>query len=37
MLEIDPASGRFTGDGAEGANKWLRRDYRKGFEVPETV
>ena len=35
MLEFDPASGRFTGENADGANKWIRRDYRKGFEVPE--
>jgi len=37
MLEINPATGRFTGEGSDSANKWLRREYRKGFEVPEIV
>ena len=27
--------GRFIGDNAEAANKLLKREYRKGFEVPE--
>ena len=35
MLEFDPATGRFTGENADAANIWIRRDYRKGFEVPE--
>ncbi len=37
MLEFDPASGRFTGENADGANKWIRREYRSGFEVPEIL
>jgi predicted dehydrogenase len=35
MLELDPDSGRFIGEGSEAANKWLKREYRKGYEVPE--
>lgn len=35
MLEFDPSTGRFVGEGAEAANKWIRREYRKGYEVPE--
>jgi predicted dehydrogenase len=34
-LSIDPGAERFTGDHAEAANKLLRREYRKPFEVPE--
>lgn len=35
MLELDVDSGNFTGDNAEGANKFIKREYRKGYEVPE--
>ena len=35
MLELDVEKGRFTGDSAEAANKFIKREYRKGYEVPE--
>ena len=35
MLTIDPESEMFVGDHAEQANKMLKREYRKGYEVPE--
>ena len=34
-LEFDPVKERFVGDGAGKANKMMKRDYRKPFEVPE--
>jgi predicted dehydrogenase len=34
-LEFDPATERFTGNGAEAANALLGRDYRQGFEMPQ--
>ena len=34
-LELDPDTGRFTGEGADNANQFLKREYRKGYEVPE--
>ncbi len=34
-LAFDPQQEKFTGADAEAANALLRRDYRKGFEVPE--
>jgi hypothetical protein len=37
FLQFDPASERFTGEFADDANRHLKREYRKGFEVPETV
>ena len=37
FLEMDPKTERFTGAGAEDANKLLTRAYRKGFEVPEKL
>ena len=37
LLEIDAASGKFIGEHAEAANKFLKRQYREGFEVPELV
>ena len=37
MLEFDPKSEIFTGSGAESANRFLRREYRKGFAVPEII
>ena len=36
-LTMDPATQRFTGDHADAANKLLKRDYRKPFEIPENV
>jgi len=35
LLTIDPKSERFTNN--EEANKMLRREYRKGYEVPDNV
>jgi len=35
MLELDPEVGRFTGDNAAVANKFIKREYREGYEVPE--
>lgn len=35
VLTVDQATGRFTGEGAEQANALLKREYRKGFEVPD--
>lgn len=34
VLTIDPKTQRFVGDHAESANRFIRREYRKGFEVP---
>ena len=34
MLEVND-EGTFVGDGSEKANTFLKREYRKGFEVPE--
>jgi len=36
-LTIDPGAERFTGDHADAANKLLKREYRKPFEIPENV
>ena len=35
MLELNTDSGRFVGDDAEKANKFIKREYRQGYEVPE--
>ncbi|KAA1262433.1 4-carboxy-2-hydroxymuconate-6-semialdehyde dehydrogenase [Rubripirellula obstinata] len=35
MLELDAATEQFVGDNAEVANAMLKREYRKGYEVPE--
>lgn len=35
MLELDETGQRFVGDGAEFANGFLKREYRKGYEVPQ--
>jgi hypothetical protein len=35
ILEIDSASGHFTGPTAEAANQFLKREYRDGYVVPE--
>jgi predicted dehydrogenase len=37
MLELDTATGKFTGAHAETANKYLKREYRKPYVVPESV
>jgi len=34
MLEFDAATQNFTGDQSDHANRYLRREYRKSFEVP---
>lgn len=34
LLTHDPATERFTGANAEAANPFLKREYRKSFEVP---
>ena len=35
MLHIDPATQRFVGEGADEANKYIKRQYRAPFVVPE--
>lgn len=35
MLELDSETEQFVGEGSEAANQFLRREYRKGYEVPE--
>ncbi|NND99253.1 MAG: Gfo/Idh/MocA family oxidoreductase [Pirellulaceae bacterium] len=35
MLELDQKTEQFVGDHAEDGNKFLKRKYRKGYEVPE--
>jgi predicted dehydrogenase len=35
MLTIDAKTQRFVGENAEIANQFIRREYRKGYEVPE--
>ncbi|MEM0924848.1 MAG: Gfo/Idh/MocA family oxidoreductase [Planctomycetota bacterium] len=37
LLELDGSSEQFVGDGAKDANQFLKRTYRKGYEVPEIV
>lgn len=37
FLQFDSATERFTGALADEANRYLTREYRKGFEVPESV
>ncbi len=37
MLELDPATGRFVGPDADLANRFLKREYRKPYIVPESV
>jgi hypothetical protein len=36
-LTFDPKTEKFTGQGAEAANKLVKRDYRKPYEIPENV
>ena len=35
VLELDSKTEQFVGQHAETANKFLKREYRKGYEVPE--
>lgn len=35
VLELNSESGRFVGNRAADANKFIKRDYREGFAVPE--
>ena len=35
QMAVDPVTGRFVGDGLDFANSLLKREYRKGFEVPD--
>lgn len=35
MMELSEDGSQFVGEGAEAANVFLKREYRKGFEVPE--
>jgi hypothetical protein len=37
VLEMDPATERFVGAGADAANPYLKREYRKPYVVPEIV
>lgn len=37
MLNVDVPNERFVGEGAAGANQFLKRDYRKPFVVPKLV
>ena len=37
MLTIDPKTQRFVGEGSEAANKFMKREYRAPFVVPEQV
>jgi hypothetical protein len=36
-LTLDPVTERYVGDGAEGANAFLTREYRAPFVVPKEV
>ena len=35
VLEIDPKTQRFVGPHADAANRFMKREYREGFELPE--
>jgi hypothetical protein len=37
MLEMDTRTQRFVGDSADSANRFMKREYRKGFVVPQIV
>jgi hypothetical protein len=37
MLELDSETEQFVGSGSDAANEFLKRQYRKGYEVPEIV
>ena len=35
VLEIDPKTQRFVGQHADAANRFIKREYREGFKLPE--
>jgi hypothetical protein len=37
MLTVDVEKEVFIGENAAAANEFMKRQYRKGFEVPEIV
>jgi len=37
VLELDQENEVFVGENSEAANKFIKREYRKGYEVPEMV
>ena len=37
MLEMDPDTEQFVGSSADAGNRFLKREYRKGYEVPELI
>ena len=37
LLTVDPNTEQFVGSNAGTANQFLRREYRKGYEVPEII
>ena len=37
LLTIDPQTEQFVGTNAENANRFIKREYRKNYEVPEIV
>jgi hypothetical protein len=37
LLTVDPKTEQFVGSNSEGANQFLKREYRKGHEVPEIL
>ena len=37
LLELDAKTHQFVGEGSDRANDLLKRDYRRGYEVPEIV
>ena len=37
MLEMDAKTEQFVGSGADAANRFLTREYRRGYEVPSLV
>jgi predicted dehydrogenase len=37
LLKFDPEAVQFVGEGSDAANGFLKRKYRKGFEVPEVA
>ena len=36
-LQFDPKAEKFVGDFADAANKFVKRNYRKPYEIPEQV
>ncbi len=37
VLNLNPDTEQFAGPGADAGNRFLKREYRKGYEVPELV